>query len=166
MQTLDIGIAKERPGSLASLENVIDMSKELETFPVKAEGDVVLRDGSTAHVRMMRPGDEQGLLSLFESLSDESRWYRFFSPAKGSALAAEAHREVNLDHTFGLLALSGAEERVVGHAFYAVLDEASRGSRLYYRERLSRTWSGHNLARSTGRSRRGEWNSDVSRLRS
>ncbi len=90
--------------------------------PTKAEGDVVLRDGSTVHVRMMRPGDESGLLGLFQSLSEESRWLRFFSPVTGSALVAEAHREANLDHTFGLIALSGAEERVVGHAFYAVLD--------------------------------------------
>ena len=61
--------------------------------PMKPEGDVVLRDGSTVHVRMMRPGDEPGLLGLFQSLSEESRWLRFFSPVTGSALAAEAHRE-------------------------------------------------------------------------
>jgi acetyl coenzyme A synthetase (ADP forming)-like protein len=90
--------------------------------PVKAEGDVVLRDGSTVRVRMMRPGDEPGLLALFQALSEESRWLRFFSPVTGSALVAEAHREANLAHTFGLIALSGAEERVVGHAFYALLD--------------------------------------------
>lgn len=71
----------------------------------------------------MRPDDDKGLLGLFTSLSEESRWLRFFSPTKGAALAAEAHRETNLDHTFGLLALSGPEERVVGHAFYAGLDE-------------------------------------------
>jgi acetyl coenzyme A synthetase (ADP forming)-like protein len=71
----------------------------------------------------MRPDDDQGLLGLFTSLSEESRWLRFFSPTKGAALAAEAHRETNLDRTFGLLALSGPEERVVGHAFYAGLDE-------------------------------------------
>jgi len=86
-------------------------------------GDVVLRDGSTVRVRAMRPDDDKALLGLFTSLSEESRWLRFFSPTKGSALAAEAHRETNLDHTFGLLALSGPEERVVGHAFYAGLDE-------------------------------------------
>ncbi len=83
----------------------------------------MLRDGSTVRVRVMRPTDEEGLLTLFQSLSDEARWLRFYSAAKGSALTAEAHREVNLDRTFGLLALSGAEERVVGHAFYALLDE-------------------------------------------
>lgn len=87
------------------------------------EGDVVLRDGSTVRVRTMRPEDDQALLALFESLSEESLWLRFYSLAKGAALAAEAHRETNLDHTFGLVALSGAEERVVGHAFYASIDE-------------------------------------------
>lgn len=71
----------------------------------------------------MRPTDEPGLVSLFQSLSDEARWFRFFSPAKDSALAAEAHREVNLDRTFGLFALSGVAGRVVGHAFYAEVDK-------------------------------------------
>ncbi len=87
------------------------------------DGDVVLRDGSTVRIRVMRPMDEPSLLALLQSLSEESRWLRFYSSASGSALATEAHREANLDHTFGLLAFSGAEERVVGHAFYAVVDE-------------------------------------------
>ena len=89
------------------------------------DGDVVLRDGSTVRIRVMRPTDEPRLLTLLQSLSEESRWLRFYSSASGSALAAEAHREANLDHTFGLLAFSGAEERVVGNAFFAVLDEHS-----------------------------------------
>jgi len=83
----------------------------------------VLRDGSTVRIRVMRPSDEPSLLALLQSLSDESRWLRFYSSAGGSALAAEAHREANLDDTFGLLAFSGTEERVVGHAFYAVIDD-------------------------------------------
>jgi len=87
------------------------------------DGDVVLRDGSTVLIRVMRPADEPGLLALLQSLSEESRWLRFYSTSSGSALAAEAHREANLDQTFGLLAFSGAEERVVGHAFYAVIGE-------------------------------------------
>ena len=86
-------------------------------------GDVVLRDGSTVRVRVMRAADEPGLLTLLQSLSEESRWLRFYSSASGSALATEARREATLDQTFGLLALSGAEERVVGHAFYVMVDE-------------------------------------------
>ena len=87
------------------------------------DGDVVLRDGSTVSIRVMRPEDEPGLLALLQSLSEESRWLRFYSSASGQALANEAHREATLDRTFGLLAFSGVEERVVGHAFYAVIDE-------------------------------------------
>jgi acetyl coenzyme A synthetase (ADP forming)-like protein len=86
-------------------------------------GDVVLRDGSTVRIRAMETSDDEALYALFESLSEESRWLRFLSLAKGAALAAEARREVNLDRTVGLVALSGAEERVVGHAFYAGIDE-------------------------------------------
>jgi len=89
----------------------------------RRDGDVVLRDGSTVRIRVMRAADEPGLLALLQSLSEESRWLRFYSSASGSALATEAHREANLDRTFGLLAFSGVEERAVGHAFYAVVDE-------------------------------------------
>ncbi|HKO97609.1 MAG TPA: GNAT family N-acetyltransferase [Pyrinomonadaceae bacterium] len=89
----------------------------------RRDGDVVLRDGSTVRIRVMRASDEPGLLALLQSLSEESRWLRFYSSASGAALATEAHREAILDNTFGLLAFSGAEERVVGHAFYAVVDD-------------------------------------------
>ncbi|HEX3083739.1 MAG TPA: GNAT family N-acetyltransferase, partial [Pyrinomonadaceae bacterium] len=90
-------------------------------FPHKP-GDVVLRDGSTVRIRAMEPNDDKALFALFESLSEESRWLRFLSVASGAALAAEARREANLDRTVGLIALSGSEERVVGHAFYAGID--------------------------------------------
>ncbi len=104
-----------------SVQGVI--TKDGRTLTSHRDGDVVLRDGSTVRIRLMRPADEPGLLALLQSLSEESRWLRFYSSASGSALAAEAHREANLDHTFGLLAFSGAIEHVVGHAFYAALDE-------------------------------------------
>ncbi|HEU4507646.1 MAG TPA: GNAT family N-acetyltransferase [Pyrinomonadaceae bacterium] len=84
-------------------------------------GDVVLRDGSTVRIHVMRPEDEAGLFELLNSLSEESRWLRFYCLQNRSGLAAEAHREVNLDQAFGLIASS--EERVVGHAFYAAIDE-------------------------------------------
>jgi acetate---CoA ligase (ADP-forming) len=87
------------------------------------DGDVVLRDGSTVRIRVMKPADEAGLLALLQSLSEESRWMRFYSLPSGSVLAAEAHREANLDHTFALVAYSGAEQRMVGHAFYVGIDE-------------------------------------------
>jgi acetyl coenzyme A synthetase (ADP forming)-like protein len=93
-------------------------------FELHRDGDVVLRDGSTVHIRLMRPADEAGLCELLSSLSEESRWLRFYCNQNRAAIAAEAHREANLDHAFGLVACSGSDERVVGHAFYvAVADQ-------------------------------------------
>lgn len=102
----------------------IEMGNTIQTHTVSQprDGDVVLRDGSTVRIRVMRPEDESLLLELFQSLSEQSRWFRFMGATTDSSLAAEAHREVGLNG-FGLIALSGVEERAVGHAFYAAIDE-------------------------------------------
>jgi acetyl coenzyme A synthetase (ADP forming)-like protein len=91
----------------------------------RRDGDVVLRDGSTVRVRVMRPEDEKLLFTLFKSLSADSRWLRFLSATSDSALAAEAHREASVDYCrkFGLIALTGADDRIVGHAFYTSISE-------------------------------------------
>src|SRR5690349_13476919 len=102
-----------------SAENVISQTN----VNVPRDGDVVLRDGSTVHIRVMRASDEAGLCALLTSLSEESRWLRFYCVQNSAGLAIEAHRKANLDHAFGLVACSGDEERVVGHAFYAAIDE-------------------------------------------
>jgi RimJ/RimL family protein N-acetyltransferase len=115
----------------SNMQNQINESKSnredagLLATLAKRSGDVVLRDGTTVRVRVMRPEDEPLLLSLFKSLSEESRWRRFLSLSRDSVLAAEAHREACVDycHTFGLIALTGLEDRVVGHAFYTAIDE-------------------------------------------
>lgn len=90
---------------------------------LRRDGDVVLRDGSTVHIRVMRATDEAGLCALLTSLSEESRWLRFYCLQNRAGLAAEAHREANLAHAFGLVAISGDDERVVGHTFYVAIDE-------------------------------------------
>src|ERR1044072_3528817 len=89
----------------------------------RRDSDVVLRDGSTVRIRVMSRSDEARLCSLLNSLSEASRWLRFSCSQNSAGLAAEAHREANLDHAFGLIACSGDEERVVGHAFYVAIDE-------------------------------------------
>ncbi|HWP28309.1 MAG TPA: hypothetical protein VNM50_02105, partial [Chloroflexota bacterium] len=65
-------------------------------YPAHLEADVVLRDGSTVHVRPVRPEDESALLQLFQGLSEEARTLRFFSATTN--LAAEAHRESHVDY--------------------------------------------------------------------
>src|SRR4030095_585818 len=66
---------------------------------VHRAGDVVLKDGSTVHVRAMRPEDDEALLALFQSLSEESLWLRFYSLAKGAALPAVALAETHAART-------------------------------------------------------------------
>ena len=93
-------------------------------YPTYWETDVVLRDGSTVHVRPVRPGDDQRLLTFFRNLSKTSRAFRFFSATSDIFLMREARREAVVDYvrTFGLLATTGSDERIVGHALYAGLD--------------------------------------------
>jgi len=94
-----------------------------ERLAARRDGDVVLRDGSTVHIRVMSRADEASLCGLLNSLSEESRWLRFYCLQNSAGLAAEAHREANLDQAFGLIACSGDGHRVVGHAFYVAIDE-------------------------------------------
>ncbi|HET8787896.1 MAG TPA: hypothetical protein VFO47_04030, partial [Actinomycetes bacterium] len=49
------------------------------TYPGHREADVVLRDGSTVHVRPARLADASEIERLLKGLSDRSRWLRFFS---------------------------------------------------------------------------------------
>ena len=87
-------------------------------YPAHREADVVLRDGSTVHVRPVRPDDRAALLQFLEGLSQESRALRFFSGFVN--LAGEADRAIDVDYRnrHGLVATAGAGGRVVGHALY------------------------------------------------
>ncbi|WP_049578351.1 GNAT family N-acetyltransferase, partial [Streptomyces sp. SBT349] len=49
-------------------------------YPAHWEADVVLRDGGTAHIRPITPADGDRLVSFYERVSDESKYYRFFAP--------------------------------------------------------------------------------------
>jgi acetyl coenzyme A synthetase (ADP forming)-like protein len=98
------------------------MSAEFKQAPARAfqEGDVVLTDGSTVNIRQIRPGDEEQMVSFFLSLSEQSRWMRFCSMLSDASLIKEVRREAALNSKdgFGLVAVTGADQRLVGHAFY------------------------------------------------
>ncbi|HET8631360.1 MAG TPA: GNAT family N-acetyltransferase, partial [Thermomicrobiales bacterium] len=88
------------------------------SYPAHREADIVLRDGSTIHVRPIRPDDADRLLAFLEGLSDESRTLRFFSPAVNLPAAARRESDVDYVRSFGLIATTGADERIAGDAIY------------------------------------------------
>src|SRR5690349_17533629 len=91
-------------------------SSEPNAYPAHRAADVALRDGSTIHVRPVRPEDEAAIAELLHGLSEESRYLRFFSG--GANLDRVAKEAARVDHRnrLGLVATVGAEERVVAHA--------------------------------------------------
>lgn len=82
--------------------------------------DVVLRDGSTLRARPVRHDDEQRLLDFFRGLSEGSRRFRFFGSASDESLKNELHRHLHTDPglNFGIVAIDGPGDKVVGHAEY------------------------------------------------
>jgi acetyl coenzyme A synthetase (ADP forming)-like protein len=87
------------------------------------DSDVVLRDGSTVHVRAARPEDGGAVAGFLEQLSPTSRTLRFFSDLKSQALLTETQRELGSSAAEGLslVATLGPEEQVIAHAMYARL---------------------------------------------
>ncbi len=87
-------------------------------YPVNLEADVVLRDGSTAHLRPVRRADEDALFELFEGLGRDSRTFRFFSA--GSDLRATAKQMADVDYVgrHGIIATRGEKENLIGHGAY------------------------------------------------
>lgn len=49
-------------------------------YPQEWEADVLLADGSTAHLRPVRPDDADRLVAFYARVSPESKYLRFFAP--------------------------------------------------------------------------------------
>ena len=95
-------------------------------YPAHREADVVLRDGSTVRVRPARPEDAQAVERLLSGLSDRSRWLQYFSGGPNIDKAVQWATEVDYDRRYGLVATSGADRRVVGHAGFSSASPTSR----------------------------------------
>ncbi|MBL1100472.1 bifunctional acetate--CoA ligase family protein/GNAT family N-acetyltransferase [Streptomyces coffeae] len=79
-------------------------------YPTHWEADVVLRDGGTAQIRPITPDDAQRLVSFYEHVSDESKYYRFFAPYPRLS-DRDVHRFTHHDYVdrVGLAAIVGGE---------------------------------------------------------
>lgn len=83
------------------------------------ETDVVLRDGTTVHVRAARPEDAPAVAAFYRSLSPRSRHLRFFSAGfKGLEERTRTECDVDYVNRCTLLATFGPAGEVVGVASY------------------------------------------------
>jgi acetate---CoA ligase (ADP-forming) len=79
---------------------------------------VALRDGSTVHVRPVRPEDEEAMLAFLEGLDPGSRMFRFFSGGTDLEAAARLMLDVDYAQRYGLVAVRRASDEVVAHGNY------------------------------------------------
>ncbi len=96
--------------------------RDLRGYPEDLEQTVRLQNGTSVRIRPIRPEDEPRLISLYERLSFETAYQRFFAPMKSLPPAA-ARVFANVDY-HGRLALVGerveaGESAVVGVGRYA-----------------------------------------------
>ncbi|AEG44539.1 GNAT family N-acetyltransferase [Isoptericola variabilis] len=101
--------------SASSAENAPD-------YPLGWEADVVLRDGTTTHLRPIRPADADALQRFQQAQSEQSSYFRFFAPVR-SLTERELRRLTHVDHAerVALVAVRpGADggEDIIGVARY------------------------------------------------
>ncbi|TQK51390.1 acyl-CoA synthetase (NDP forming) [Streptomyces sp. SLBN-118] len=94
-------------------------------YPDHWEADVVLRDGGTARIRPITTEDAERLVSFYEQVSDESKYYRFFAPYPRLS-AKDVHRFTHHDYVdrVGLAVTVGGE--FIATVRYDRIDEEGR----------------------------------------
>src|SRR5262249_20081116 len=89
----------------------------MSTYPAHYESDILLRNGSTLHLRAIRAEDATALMEFPKRISPRSIYFRFFSPLPElDEERAKALANVNYDDTFALVGELGG--RLVGVARY------------------------------------------------
>ncbi|HSC28344.1 MAG TPA: GNAT family N-acetyltransferase [Vicinamibacterales bacterium] len=79
----------------------------VSSYPSEYDSDVVLRDGTTLHLRPIRPDDDAGLLEMFSRMSQESLYYRFMSVPRMDLQKMSAFTHVDYDNQFVLVGEAG-----------------------------------------------------------
>jgi acetate---CoA ligase (ADP-forming) len=89
---------------------------ERAAYSSVSDAYVVLRNGSTMHVRPIQAGDEAGLRELYDRLSSESHYFRFLSASKSGA--AEVTRLLQADRDQGVALVGESGGRMGAVASY------------------------------------------------
>lgn len=91
-------------------------------YPAHWEADVVLRDGTTAHLRPITPMDAQALQEMHKHQSETSVYLRYFT-YKSSLTPKELERFTNVDHVNRVAFTVVRGSRIIGVGRYDRLDD-------------------------------------------
>jgi acyl-CoA synthetase (NDP forming)/RimJ/RimL family protein N-acetyltransferase len=93
-------------------------------YPAHWEADVVLRDGSTAHLRPIRADDADRLRRFYSRLSDETIYFRFFSLLRELSDKDVEHFTV-VDHHDRAALIATVGDEMIGVVRYERIDETT-----------------------------------------
>jgi acetate---CoA ligase (ADP-forming) len=93
-------------------------------YPADREAEIVLRDGSTVHVRPVRAEDKAAIRAFLEGVSPDSIAFRFFGTINLNWVTDWA---VDVDYAdrFALIVETGSPRRIIAHAAYIRLGRPS-----------------------------------------
>ncbi len=97
------------------------INADAPVYPSDREAEIALRDGSTVHVRPVRPGDEDAIRTFLAGISRQSIGFRFFG-APDLEWVTNWSLDVDYAGRFGLVAETGTPSRIVAHAAYVRLN--------------------------------------------
>jgi RimJ/RimL family protein N-acetyltransferase len=89
----------------------------MSEYPVRYESDILLRDGSTLHLRPIKPDDVSALMEFHKRLSPRSVYLRYFSPLP-ELTEERAHTLCNIDYDDEFALVGELAGRLVGVARY------------------------------------------------
>ncbi|MBD3782181.1 MAG: GNAT family N-acetyltransferase, partial [Micrococcales bacterium] len=93
-------------------------------YPTAWEADVVLRDGTVASLRPIRPDDGDALRRFHDAQSDESIYLRFFAPLRRLS-DADVHRFTHVDYVDRVALVVTMREEIIGVGRFDRLDARS-----------------------------------------
>jgi acetyl coenzyme A synthetase (ADP forming)-like protein len=105
---------------------------------LQADSDIVLRDGSTVHLRRVVADDVDGVATFLRGLSEEARWFRFM----GSGVDVRRAARDLVARGTGLVAVAGEDDEIVAHATFIPVD-ADHAELAFA---VADDWQGHGIA--------------------
>ena len=90
-------------------------------YPAEWEADVVLRDGTVAHVRPICPSDGDGIRRFHAAQSDESIYLRFFAPLRQLS-DSDVFRFTHVDYADRVALVATMREEIIGIGRYDRID--------------------------------------------